>query len=169
MQANELINYGKKKNLIKFSVSIVVSAIHTLLLLQLVFELDHISGNSMYPTLTDGGYVFCVHNSVRHYECGDVVNIKSVVLDTNIVKRVIGTGGDHIEITEDGLVYKNGKLLKEPYINPNNDSEFEPMNVDVPNGYLFVMGDNRGESADSRMFGCISESEVVSVVLFSFK
>ena len=169
MQANELIDYGKKKNQTKFSISMITSAIIMVLLMQFVFELDHVSGRSMYPTLEDGEYVFCIKNTIRHYKPDDIVNIKSVVLGTNIVKRVIGTGGDHIEITEDGTFYKNGERLKEPYINKNDNSDIEPMDVDVPNGYLFVMGDNRGESADSRMIGCISESEVVSVVLFSFK
>ena len=79
--------------------------------------------------------------------------------ETYIIKRVIGIGGDHIDI-KDNQVYLNGKLLEEDYINgvmTNN----EDMSIDIPEGKVFVMGDNRSVSLDSRSFGPIEISSII--------
>lgn len=88
---------------------------------------------------------------------------------TSFIKRVIGVAGDHIEI-EDGKVYLNGEMLEEKYL--RNDLETAEVgkfyDVVVPEGYIFVMGDNRGYSIDSRAFGCIPLDKVESKVAFRF-
>ena len=87
---------------------------------------------------------------------------------TSFIKRVIGVAGDHIKI-EDGKVYLNGEELKEDYLRegiatlPGNYSE-----ITVPEGYVFVMGDNRPQSSDSRMFGCIPLEKIESKVVLRF-
>lgn len=84
------------------------------------------------------------------------------------IKRVIGLPGDYIEISN-GNVYINGSLLTEEYLQPGvetNNSLFT--NFTVPEGYIFVMGDNREGSMDSREFGCIPTSKVESKVLLRF-
>ena len=77
------------------------------------------------------------------------------------IKRIIGVAGDTIKI-EDGKVYLNGELLDEPYLNEGMTTEA------VPDGYVFVMGDNREHSTDSRSFGCIPVDKIESRVAFRF-
>jgi signal peptidase I len=89
---------------------------------------------------------------------GQAIGIGAPSTD-EFVKRVIGLPGETVE-GRLGHVYVNGKLLVEPYLRPSVvTSDFAP--VVVPPGDLWVMGDNRGNSADSRVFGPIRESKVV--------
>lgn len=79
--------------------------------------------------------------------------------DEDLIKRVIAVGGDTVE-GKDGGVYVNGRRIPEPYLPDGTEtSAFGP--VQIPPGRLWVMGDNRGNSDDSRNFGTISESAVV--------
>ncbi len=88
---------------------------------------------------------------------------------TSYIKRVIGVGGDHILI-EDGKVYLNGELLEEDYLPEGTytarTGEF--YDIIVPEGYVFAMGDNRTQSIDCRVFGCIPIEKIESKVSFRF-
>lgn len=87
---------------------------------------------------------------------------------TSYIKRVIGIAGDHILI-ENGEVYLNGEKLEEDYLLEGATTDGELFyNVVVPEGYIYVMGDNREKSTDSRAFGCIPLSKVDSTVLMRF-
>lgn len=89
---------------------------------------------------------------------------------TSFIKRVIGLPGDHIEI-KDGKVYINDTELDEPYLKENVKTEAVQgvfTNIVVPQGTVFVMGDNRGNSTDSRHFGCIPIEKIESKVLVRF-
>lgn len=96
---------------------------------------------------------------------------KYYVLEVNkssYIKRVIGVAGDHIKI-EDGKVYRNGEELKEDYLAEGVITEGKNYSdVFVPENCIFVMGDNRGHSVDSRDFGCIPIEKVESRVAFRF-
>lgn len=84
------------------------------------------------------------------------------------IKRIIGLPGEHIEISN-GNVYINGEILQENYLQPEVEtSETLFNNFVVPDGYIFVMGDNRKGSMDSRVFGCIPISKVESKVFLRF-
>lgn len=85
---------------------------------------------------------------------------------TPFIKRVIGIGGDSIEI-KDGLVYVNDVKLDEPYVYQENgspqptDTSTDPPQWEIPEGELFVMGDHRAKSSDSRTFGPIENGDVI--------
>ena len=86
------------------------------------------------------------------------------------IKRVIALPGEHLEI-KDGKVYINGEELKEEYL--SNDVKTENMegafyDLTVPEGCVFVMGDNRSGSSDSRMFGCVPYEKIEGKVVFRF-
>jgi signal peptidase I len=82
------------------------------------------------------------------------------------IKRVIGIAGDHIVVNEDGKVYRNDEMISEPYLKDGTTSKNGAyINVIVPDGTIFAMGDNRLQSMDSRSFGCIPISEIDGYVI----
>ncbi len=88
----------------------------------------------------------------------------------SFIKRVIGLPGEHVEIKDD-KVYINGEVLQEDYLQSNVKTTAVGgvfTDIVVPEGYLFVLGDNRMGSTDSRRFGCIPIDRVESKVLFRF-
>lgn len=126
-----------------------------------IFSTIEIEGNSMYPTFNDGD--FCIVWRHSKVERGDVVAIYSEDFKKILYKRVIGVGGDTVEISN-GYVYVNGESLEESYINGATEGS---LYEEVPVGKLFVMGDNRPGSADSRHVGSLNEKDVKGVFLLN--
>ncbi|MCD7947607.1 MAG: signal peptidase I [Oscillospiraceae bacterium] len=118
-----------------------------------------VDGESMLPTLNDGDML--VLQSIGYEpQRGDVVVLtKDIFLDKSIVKRVIALGGQTVDIDYDaGTVAVDGEVLDEPYINELMEypqSMYETItHLEVPEGSIFVMGDNRNHSSDSRNVRC---------------
>ena len=139
------------------------------LIFALVFRAVGVDGDSMNPTLNDKDWV-AIAGAVTEFERGDIVIINQPWRrNVPIIKRVIAVGGDTINIDfEKREVYVNGMKLDEPYISEptqlSYDVEF-PLTVDE--GKLFVMGDNRNDSIDSRssQIGLIDERYVLGKAL----
>ena len=94
----------------------------------------------------------------------------SIFGKTDFVKRVIGLPGDHVEI-KDGAVYLNGEKLDEPYLDEGKRTEPESglfIDIVVPDGYVYVLGDNRNNSTDSRRFGCIPIDKIEGRAVLRF-
>ena len=138
-----------------------------MLFFSLVFRPAAVIGDSMLPSFNSGDRVACIH-SFSGYERGDVIIISHATRkDESIIKRVIAVGGDTVDI--DFSV--NGQVLDEPYVNtPTNLSYDMTFPVTVPEGKLFVLGDNRNDSLDSRStdIGFINENKVLGKVVFRF-
>ena len=143
-----------------------------ILLFSLVLRPAAVIGNSMLPSFSGGDRVACIH-SFSGYERGDVIIISHATRkDESIIKRVIAVGGDTVDIDfYKGTVSVNGQVLDEPYVNtPTNLSYDMTFPVTVPEGKLFVLGDNRNGSLDSRStdIGFINENKVLGKVVFRF-
>ena len=146
-------------------------------LFTLLIRLVTVSGPSMTSTLLDRDYVAVLSNVLyRDVKNGDVVVAKVPGFeDEPIVKRVIATQGQTVDITYDatgvGTVIVDGQALKEPYINePMLEPGYATVSfpLTVPEGCVFVMGDNRNHSTDSRVIGYVPYDEIVGRVLFRF-
>ena len=141
------------------------------------FRLVGVDGSSMYPTLVDHDYLVLESNFLyQNVEAGDIVvmSVDCFKDDGPIVKRVIATGGQVVDIDFDtGSVYVDGVLQEETYIFEPTYRSYEELGlaleypVTVPEGSVFVMGDNRNHSADSRYSpcGCVDESRILGKVL----
>jgi signal peptidase I len=89
--------------------------------------------------------------------------------DTNFIKRIVGLPGDRLKVIA-GRVYIDGKQLNEPYINPDGSCDIcnEPREITIPPGHFFMMGDNRGQSADSREWGPVPKKWIIGKAFFTY-
>ncbi len=140
------------------------------LLLAYVFRIVGVVGDSMLPTLHSGDRLLMRYvDSEADFARGDVVVIGRYS-DTPLIKRVIAVGGDTVSIA-DGVVYVNHRICVEPYAqydDTQTDVDRYFKEATVPVGYVFVLGDNRDHSKDSRSdeVGLVPVQDVVGRVTF---
>ena len=160
------------RDLYEWAQALVCSVLAVVLIFTFLIRLIGVDGHSMVPTLQHGDRLL-VLNSMFYsdYQYGDVVVLrKDAFREEPIVKRVIATAGQTVDIDFDtGGVYVDGALLQEDYINEltflEEGTEFP---LTVPEGSVFVMGDNRNRSDDSRnsQLGTVDTRYVIGKVVF---
>lgn len=154
------LKYGWLMDMKKFILLFVI----VLLSFRFVIGFSFIKGDSMEPSLTDGEMVLYLRINPE-YQAGDVVSVR-VPEGEYYVKRIIATAGDTIDI-KDNKVYRNEELLEEPYIQgvtlPKEGAVRYPLTLEE--GQIFVMGDNRESSKDSRSFGVIGKRQIKGKLL----
>jgi signal peptidase I len=147
--------------------SILPAVVLALLLTHFVAQGTLVYGQSMEPNLHNQQHIIIEKISHRFdaLERGDVVVIDVDHSEIPLVKRVIGLPGETIEIKK-GQVFIDGVLLEEPYLNEVPRQNYGP--VEIPNTYIFVLGDNRGASNDSRYFGPVPIERIIGKAWFSY-
>ena len=166
---------GWKKSLVLYLHDLIYLLSILLLLFLLFFRVIVVSGDSMKMTLLDGDYLLLLSsNFYKEPQQGDIVVISKKTYDDGkpIVKRVIATEGQIVDIDFDnGIVYVDGLPLEEPYINnltTNREGVLFPLIVEE--NCIFVLGDNRGVSKDSRSpeIGLVDEREVLGKAVYLY-
>ena len=145
-------------------VLVIVAAV-AVLISTLLLPVLQVSGESMEPTLNDGDIILLV--KTNKYKTGDLVGF--YYQNKLLLKRVIAASGDYVDIDESGVVSVNGEKLDEPYVNELSKGTCDiELPYQVPDGRIFVMGDHRNLSIDSRAkaVGCIEKEQIVGKVFF---
>lgn len=147
--------------------TLLVVAALSVLIATLFLPVLRIYGTSMTPTVTAGDLVVAVKGS--DYRQGDMISF--YYQNSVLVKRVIAVAGDWVDLDEDGNVYVNGELLDESYLE-DGAKAYGTVTIDLPyqveEGRVFVMGDHRTTSVDSRTeeIGCIAEEYIIGKIIF---
>ncbi len=168
------MNSKNKKNIFReflgYLIVAVIAVVFSIILRIFVIEPYIVPTPSMAPTLLVGDRV--IVNKLEYkfgpVERGDIVAIFSPLEKKNLVKRVIGLPGEEVSFTEEGELFIDGTLLEEDYLPDGVYPSYASDLFEVKDGQYFVMGDNRNNSADSRVFGPISLDKVFGKVIFIY-
>ncbi len=156
--------------MIEWGAIIAVAVVLTLLVRAFVFEAYYIPSPSMQPTLKPGNRVLVdkLSYDLHSVHRGDIVVFSRPPTETNLnikdlIKRVIGLPGDTIQSGANGAIFIDGKLLNQPWLTPTAKADPGPPVPKLTLGHnqYYVMGDNRGDSEDSRYLGPISGNLIV--------
>ena len=160
------------RDLYEWTQALVCSVLAVVLLFTFVVRLIGVDGHSMVPTLQDGDRLLVLTSLLDNdYQYGDIVVLrKESFMEEPIVKRVIAVEGQTVAIDfASGVVYVDDQPLEEPYINePTYVEEGTQFPLTVPEGSIFVMGDNRNHSSDSRSsdLGTVDTRYVIGKAVF---
>ena len=144
--------------------SLIVVAAIAVMISTMIMPVLRVTGTSMTPTLQNDQVIIC--NKLAECQKGDVVAF--YYNNKVLIKRVIGVAGDVIDISGDGVVSVNGEPLDEPYVSELALGECDiELPYKVPDNRIFVMGDHRSVSIDSRStsVGCVAIENVIGKVL----
>ena len=168
------MNLKNKKNIfnefLSYLLVAIIGAIFAISLRIFVIEPFIVPTPSMAPTLLIGDHVIVnkVAYKITKISRGDIVALYSPLERKDLVKRVIGLPGEEIFLSNDGKIYINGKELNEPYLPKNLEAYYNNEYFKLGEDQYFLMGDNRNNSSDSRVFGPVSSKQIFGKVLFIY-
>lgn len=149
--------------IIKQVLPYVIIVIAVVLLRTFIITPVIVDGDSMNDTLKDG-QILLLKKYDKNFERFDIVVFQYE--DSKLVKRIIGLPGDHVKY-EDGVLYINGELVEDAFAPITRNFDLQYIGYDtVPEGYYFVMGDNRTHSVDSRRIGLIKKEDIDGITSF---
>lgn len=148
---------------IKSLIPYVVIILAVILIRTFIITPVQVEGRSMAPTLEDN-QILLLSKYKKNYKRFDIV----VIDDGNekLIKRIIGLPGETLEV-KDNQLYIDGKYVKEDFEHDDTKDFVYNDKKEIPEGYYFVMGDNRDNSMDSRVFGAFSKDQILGVTTFS--
>ncbi len=155
--------------------AVIIAIVSAILVLSLVFRTGYVDGPSMMSTMLNGDR-YIVSGLFYTPKAGDIVVFQPEMTANDYslwVKRVIATEGQTVDFSEDGEVFVDGVKLEELYLDSHQTTLLKSHSkikfpLTVPSGHVFVMGDNRLDSKDSRDIGCIDVRKILGRVLFRF-
>ena len=165
------LNEKGKKEMISWLKSLAIALVLALVIRHFLYTPVTVSGQSMEPTFENNNRI--VITKIHTIDRFDMIVFESPQTDVDFIKRVIGLPGD-VVIMKDDHLFINGEEYEEKYIQANKEKIYEGQRltenfeVEVPEGYYYVLGDNRQNSTDSRVIGFIDEKSVVGKVSFRF-
>lgn len=153
----------------EFFKTLIIAFLLAQLIMVSVAQAFQVEQYSMEPTLLPRDRVLVdkfLYRRLRHPQHGDVIVLRYPLNpQRNYIKRIVGLPGDVLQI-KDGKLYVNGRHPNEPYLNGNPQGSYGPFTV--PGDSVFVMGDNRNNSEDSRAFGPLKNEFIVGQALLIY-
>jgi signal peptidase I len=162
--------------LLDIAQTLILAAAAFVVVYMFLFRPFEVKGDSMFPNLHDSEYLVTnvIGQKIGDPVLGDIIVFKAPnEPDKDFIKRVIGIAGDSVSIS-DGQVYVNGELLDESAYLSSDVKTYggsflrEGESVTVPEGYFFVLGDNRSYSSDSREWGFVPKRNIVGSSFFIY-
>ena len=161
VKSRESFLYGLRNTVMGLLVVAAVTAVITIFIVPVL----HIYGDSMSPTLNNGDIVLALKS--KNFKPGDIIAFHSN--NKVLVKRVIAESGDAVSIDSSGTVSVNDTVLEEPYVSAVSFGQCDlAFPYQVPEHSLFVMGDHREVSIDSRTteIGCVPDDQIIGKIVF---
>jgi signal peptidase I len=156
----------QKGNVILEYIKVIVITLLITYFILFFIQISRVQGSSMEPTYNEGNIVIVekIFYKMGSPSNNDIIVVNADLANRHYIKRVVGVSGDHLEI-KDGKLYRNDELVAEDYIKePMLQTD---MVIDIPEGKVFVMGDNRNNSSDSRQLGYYDiKDDIVGKVIF---
>jgi signal peptidase I len=158
------------KEILMYAIVVLAAVVCATLIRVFIFEPFIVPTPSMEPTLKVGDKVIINKLAYKtgRIKRGDIVAFHSPIEEKDLVKRAVAVGGDEIMLTSEGEIYINGEKVIESYVPMDQALSYINQTVVLSDDEVFVMGDNRNNSFDSRYFGTISEEDVFGEFLIIY-
>ncbi|MCL2013997.1 MAG: signal peptidase I [Oscillospiraceae bacterium] len=168
VEKEELPPSNINKELFDIAETVTHALVVVVLVFTFFFRIVGVSGESMRPTLENKDYIL-ITDFFYSPKRGDIVVVTVPGEENPLVKRIIAVGGDSVDIYNDqGAIYVNDERVSEKYIPQSVRTEVrtDDFSIQVKPGEVFLLGDNRPESKDSREFGCVNEKLIQGMAFF---